>query len=771
METVRTLVSAQLLVTAFLAVLFWALHLRLHRAEYNRWWVAAWTTFALFLAVGRLSLPFPTDWNLAQGGVVLLATLLGFVVSPLLVFGAESFRSPSAMTRRTAWFGIGVALVLGAATFAVSLRWTAQPFLGFAFRQSARTIVLAAGLFFCARVFFQRVRMSKSPAALVTSLSFLGFGLTQTAYAGALISRLLEGAPGEPGSIASAAMQAGVKLLYLDTLLICGLCLGMILLLVEAHQQAERALVESLTRAKEAAEENTVLQEEIRTRLEVERALRSSEEKFAIVFRSSPATKVIISLETGKFLDVNAAFETQSGYSREELLQRTALDAGIWSNADLDVLRDVLRQERPLAAREMRLRHRSGRESTIVFSAEVVPVGGQKCLLLAGLDTTARKHAEERQRAILAALPDWVFLTDASGVYLEFYGRKDGLLMEPSEFIGRHTRDVMPPELAERILASLKQALESDEPAMLEYSIQIGDELRFYEVRSVRTENDHVLSLVRDVTNQKRAEYRTRELGDELAHAGRVMTVGALNGSLAHEINQPLAAISTNAYVAQRLINAPQPDFGTIRELLGDILSDSQRIDDVLRRLRLLLRKDRREYAPVDVNAIVNEVVKLLHNNLIERQITIEMSLAANMPAVRGDRIQLQQVVLNLVLNAADAVSANEPDERRVRVSTSAVDGKAVVSVTDRGPAVSEVAIEKFFEPFHTTKEEGMGLGLSICRTILEAHGGEIDVKRNADRGLTLWFSLDVVKPWQTTMIFGATAAAADAGPKGSDPF
>ena len=771
METVRTLVSAQLLVTAFLAVLLWALHARLHRAEYNRWWVAAWTTFALFLAVGRLAIPFPPGWNLAQGGVVLLATLLGFAVAPLLVFGAVSFRSPSAMTRRAAWFGIGVALVLGAGTFAVSLRWSGQPFLGFAFRQSARTIVLAVSLFFCARVFFQRVRMSKSPAALVTSLSFLGFGLTQTVYAGALLTRLLRGSPSEPGSIASVAMQAGVKLLYLDTLLICGLCLGMILLLVEAHLQAERALVESHTRAKEATEENTVLQEEIRTRFEVERALRSSEEKFAIVFRSSPAAKVIISLETGKFLDVNAAFEAQSGYSREELLQQPVLDAGIWSNADLDVLRDALRQERPLAAREMRLRHRSGRESTIVFSAEVVPVGGQKCLLLAGLDTTARKHAEERQRAMLKALPDWVFLTDAAGTYLEFYGTERDLLMPPTEFIGRNMAEVLPPELVEKSFANIRAALASDEPTHMEYSLQIGDGLRYYEVRSVRTERDHVLSLVRDVTDQKRAEYRTRELGDELAHAGRVMTLGALNGSLAHEINQPLAAISTNAYVALRLIAAPAPDFGTIRELLGDVLSDSQRIDDVLRRLRMLLRKDRREYAPVDVNTIVNEVLKLLHNNLIERQITIEMSLAANVPAVRGDRIQLQQVVLNLVLNAADAVSVNDPGERSVRVTTSSVDGKVMVSVTDRGPAVSDTAIERFFEPFHTTKEEGMGLGLSICRTILEAHGGEIDVKRNADRGLALWFSLDAVKPWQNTMLFGATAGAADADQEGSDPF
>jgi PAS domain S-box-containing protein len=868
MSTVRALASAQFFVTVFLAVLLWSLNARLHRQEYNRWWVGAWTLSALFLAVGWVALAFPSGWTALQGAVVLLAVMLGFMVAPMLVFGAMSFRSAGSPTKRTAVIGTGLTLALAVTTFAWSLKWSAQPFLGFAFRNGARTLILGGALIFSAWVFFQRIRVGKSSATLLTSLCFLGYGITQSVHASALLATVFNPAPGGAGR---TLLVASIRLLYLDVLLLCGICLGMILLLVEAHQRSERALRESVDRTRVATEENTALQREITTRLEVEkllrasedryrdlvehsedlicthdldgrilsfnraaarllgyevedllrmnlrellapevrheldeyfrviqrnlvarglvkvvtrtgarriwsyrnslrvsgvaapivrgmardvteqvraeRALRKSEEKFAIAFRSSPSAKAIISLENGGFLDVNAAFESLCGYDRDELVRRAPLGAGIWPDpADREVLRSVLTRTGRLTAREMRVRHSSGREYTAVFSAEFVPMGGEEVVLLAGLDTTARKEAEARQRAILKALPDWVFLMDASGVYLEFYGTERGLLAPPAAFIGRHFAEVLPPELAARVGPMLETALHSDEPATMEYSLRIGDEEHDYEVRAVRTERDRVLSLVRDVTDRKRAEYRAGELRDELAHASRAMTLGALNGSLAHEVNQPLAAITTNAYVAQRLLDAHPGGVGQIRELLRDIVSDSQRIDDVLRRMRRLLRKDRREDAVVDINLIVSEVLKLVHSNMVERRISTEVSLASNLPGVRGDRVQLQQVVLNILMNAADALSADGVEDREIRVTTASVDDQVVVSVSDRGAVVSDTAFERMFEPFFTTKPDGMGLGLSICRTILEAHGGEISARRNADRGLTCWFALDGVE-------------------------
>jgi PAS domain S-box-containing protein len=869
MDTVRILVSAQLLVTVFLAILLWSLHTRLHRPEFNRWWVWAWTLSALFLAFGRMALASPPGWSLVKGIGIFLTTIIGFLVAPALIFGAMSFRCPGAITRSFALAGLGGALLLGALSFAASLLWWDQPLTSFSVRNGIRAAALAGALVFSAMVFIGRVRATRSRAAFITAVSCIGYAIDQCIYAAAQAAQVFYSTAGEPRGAGLLALLSSVPLLYLDVALVCGICLGMVLLLVEEHQRSERELAASSSRSREVVEENITLQQEIRRRREIEqqlrasedryrdliehsedlwcthdlegrilscnpafvrilgyqinellamsvpdllapevrdefagyltavqrdgaaagvvkvvtkegerrrwafrntlrtdgvvtpivrgtardvteqwhaeRSLRLSEEKFAVAFRSSPCAMAIVSLESGRFLDANAAFESQSGYVRDELLDRTSLEVGMWSEPSLyAVVRAALREHGRLQAREMPFRHRSGRVATVVFSAEAVQVGGERCVLLAGLDTTARKEAEARHQAILRALPDWVFLTDTEGVFIECHAKDQRhLLLAPSEFVGKNVLDVLPPELASRLLACFREALRSDRPTTLEYSLPMGDEHRFYEVRSVRSEHDHVLSLVRDVTSLKHAEHRARELQSELTHAGRVLALGTLTGSLAHEINQPLAAIATNAHVALRLLDTERPDDGDIRDVLGDIVIDNQRIDAVLRRLRLLLRKDPREHALVDVNAIVDDVLKLVHTNLIERQISIDVRLGTDVPPVLGDRIELQQVVINLLMNAAEAVSASEADERHIVVTTSVHDARVAVSVADRGVAVSDASFAKMFEPFFTTKRDGMGLGLSICRAIMDAHGGEISAARNADRGLTCWFSLE----------------------------
>jgi two-component system sensor kinase FixL len=222
-----------------------------------------------------------------------------------------------------------------------------------------------------------------------------------------------------------------------------------------------------------------------------------------------------------------------------------------------------------------------------------------------------------------------------------------------------------------------------------------------------------------------------------------VMALGALTGSLAHEINQPLSAINNNAHAALLLLESTPVDAVALRETLADIVSDNQRIDEVLRRLRELLRKERRDYALVDLNSIVTDVLALLRSSFIERRITVDLSTEPDLPAVRGDRVQLQQVVLNILMNAADAVgSMPDPADRTLAVRT-AVSGSTVsVAVADKGVGISNEHLGRMFDPFFTTKPNGMGLGLSICRTIMDAHGGRIEAARQG-QGLTCWFSLD----------------------------
>lgn len=220
------------------------------------------------------------------------------------------------------------------------------------------------------------------------------------------------------------------------------------------------------------------------------------------------------------------------------------------------------------------------------------------------------------------------------------------------------------------------------------------------------------------------------------------MALGALTGSLAHEINQPLTAIMANARAAEHLLGADRPDVSEVRAALGDIVSDNRRIGEVLRRLRLLLKKDRREYVPVDVNAIVADVVELVHSDLVGRQVALEVTLAPDLPSVLGDRIQLQQVMLNLLINAGEAIRPAGVGGGQVNLSTAREGDRVLVSVADDGIGASDEQLERMFEPFYTTKTDGMGLGLSISRTILDAHAGTIAARRNADRGLTCSFSL-----------------------------
>jgi PAS domain S-box-containing protein len=358
----------------------------------------------------------------------------------------------------------------------------------------------------------------------------------------------------------------------------------------------------------------------------------------------------------------------------------------------------------------------------------------------------ARRQAEATQRAILNALPDWMFLLSRDGVFLDFHARDQrDLVMPPEAFLGRHMKDVLPPDVAAGLLGCFERATSSDEPSTFEYSLPLRGQIHYYEARVVRCETDKVLSIVRDITERKRAEQEARDLRDELAHVGRVSNLGALTGSLAHEINQPLAASVTNAQAALRLLAASTPDLQEVRAALTDIISDSGRAAEVLRRLRRLLKKDRSEYLPLDINDGVLDVVRLIRSDAAERQIALDVLLAPDLPRAVGDRIQLQQVTLNLLLNAFETVKALEVEAKRVVVRTAHQDGRVIVSVSDFGVGLTDDQIAQAFEPFYTTKVDGMGLGLSICQMILSAHEGAIAAERNKDRGMTFSFSLAAV--------------------------
>jgi C4-dicarboxylate-specific signal transduction histidine kinase len=215
-----------------------------------------------------------------------------------------------------------------------------------------------------------------------------------------------------------------------------------------------------------------------------------------------------------------------------------------------------------------------------------------------------------------------------------------------------------------------------------------------------------------------------------------------LSSSLAHELNQPLAIILTNAQAAQRLLAQEPPDVAETRDILADIVSEDERAGEVIRRLRALLKPGQTQRLPLSANDIIEDVLRIARSDLIEHGVTVHATLAESAPQVLGDRVQLQQVLLNLILNAGDAMAANPPAQRRLTITTAHHDGLVRISVSDNGCGLP-MEPERIFQPFYTTKKDGLGLGLPICRSIATAHQGRLWAEPNAaGQGTTLHLEL-----------------------------
>src|SRR3989442_800054 len=248
-----------------------------------------------------------------------------------------------------------------------------------------------------------------------------------------------------------------------------------------------------------------------------------------------------------------------------------------------------------------------------------------------------------------------------------------------------------------------------------------------------------------DVTERKRAELALQRSRQELAHFTRVSTMGELSASLAHELSQPLTGILTNAQAAQRFLDVTPPDLGELRTIVSDIISDDKRAGEVIQRLRDLLRKDVPHQLVLDLNALIRDVARLLSSDALIRNVTITLDLDPRPLTVTGDRVQLQQVVLNLLVNAMEAMADGAEGDGSIVVRTQYTDVEAVhVAVQDAGPGLREGTHDLVFEPFYTTKPAGMGMGLSIAKSLIEAHRGVILAANNPGRGVTLYIAMTV---------------------------
>jgi PAS domain S-box-containing protein len=333
-------------------------------------------------------------------------------------------------------------------------------------------------------------------------------------------------------------------------------------------------------------------------------------------------------------------------------------------------------------------------------------------------------------------------IIDANEAYLRIIGYDRGDLTA-----GRlNWRDLTPPEWheADDRRAAQLEASGTAQPYEKEYLRKDGTRVpvlvgaAVYEGRS-----GEGVGFVLDLTDRKRAERAYSQAQMELAHANRVATMGQLSASIAHEISQPIGAALSYANAASHWLAAQPPNLEEVRRDLGFIVESGVRASEVIDRIRALVKKAPPRKDKVDINEAILEVIALTQNEMANNSISVRTQLADALPAIQGDRVQLQQVILNLLINAIEAMSGTSERPRELLISTAKTDPEGVlVAVRDSGPGLAPESIERLFESFYTTKPAGLGMGLSICRSIIEAHHGRLWATSNTPRGAVFQFTL-----------------------------
>jgi PAS domain S-box-containing protein len=516
-----------------------------------------------------------------------------------------------------------------------------------------------------------------------------------------------------------------------------------------AAEELERKIAE---RTLQVTAINAELVREIGERERAEEALRVSEERFRRYFELGLIGMAITSPEKG-CLEVNDELCRILGYERSEMLQKN------WSEITHpdDLAADVVQFDRVLAGEingyslDKRWIRKDGRIIDSIMAAKCVRRADASVDYFVGLvqDITERKQAEESVRTarervdmIVNSISDNFFSMDRDGRFTYFNthaaDQMRSLGKDPDALIGKVAWEEFPE-------APNKDSFHR----VLSERVVVADELYYAPLgewieNHIYPSNDGgLVTFQRYITQRKQMEDELHKAQAELAHVARVTTLGELTSSIAHEVNQPLAAIVTNGQASLRLLSRNKPDIDEAREAVQSMIDDSLRASGVIKRIRALLRKTGLAKSRLSVNEFIQDVITFTSSELKQNRVSLLTELAPDLPVVIGDRVQLQQVMLNLILNGNEAMSSPEWETRELLLRSERTGPNWVlVTVEDTGIGLSSNDHERVFDAFFTGKEGGLGLGLSISRTIIEDHGGKLWAKPNQGLGACFQFRL-----------------------------
>jgi len=460
----------------------------------------------------------------------------------------------------------------------------------------------------------------------------------------------------------------------------------------------------------------------------------------------------------GRILEANDAFLRIVGYDRDDLasnrLRWTALTPSKWSDRTVQVVAELNRTgfAQPY---EKEFFRKDGSCVPVLIGVAVFEEGGSEGVAFV-LDLTERKRSEaalreseEQWKAVFENNPTMFFMVDASGTVISVnpFGAEQ-LGYGVDELIGRPVQILFHEADRESALRNKASCLEHPGRTKtweLRKLRKDGGVLWVRETGRAMLLKDRPVVLVvsEDITEAKRAAETLREVQTELAHANRVAALGQLTASIAHEVNQPLGAMVNNANAALRFLDRQPLDLEEVREALASIVENGYRAGDVVSRIRAFVKKTPPRLESFDMNEAIREVIVVTRGEAATNGIAVEARLAEGLPPVHGDRVQLQQVMLNLIINAIEAMSDVGEGTRELRIETAKSGSDSVaVAVQDSGPGLGSENLSRAFEAFYTTKPQGLGIGLSICRSIVEAHGGTLGVAANVPHGATFEFTV-----------------------------